>query len=351
LRIFAPATRLQREDSRTTTRKEVNRIFNLLATDTISSFTQNHKKANKINETMSFTRTLIHTASGASCQIHDFGACLLSYKTGGADGRECIFLSRDAKLDGSKAIRGGTPLVFPQFGQPDKSMPQHGFLRTNFWKADDSSAYDNSEGAGITYTLELKDVKNSRGGAWGEDTQYDCCFSYNVNIDAKTITATLEIKNTGGETFPFETLLHTYYLVSGNAALDGSKCYVKGLEGYLVADKVAGSGYTCGSEPVVIEGLTDRVYSPTAGRNIVDVTVGVGEGKSLKITASGTCGDKIVPVSCVVWNPNKEKAAGMSDFGDDQYHDMICVEPGILGTNSSLEAGQSASLTQTTEML
>ncbi len=168
-----------------------------------------------------------------SDQVHDFGACLLSYKTGGADGRECIFLSRDAKLDGSKAVRGGIPLVFPQFGHPDKSMPQHGFLRTNFWKADDTSAYDNTEGAGITYKLDLKDVKSSRGGVWGEDTEYDCCFAYIVKIDAKTITTTLEIKNKGSKSFPFQTLLHTYYFVDGNAALDGTKCHVKGLEGTI----------------------------------------------------------------------------------------------------------------------
>ena len=100
----------------------------------------------------------------------------------------------------------------------------------------------------------------------------------------------------------------------------------------------------------MIEGLTDRVYSPAGEKNAVDVTVGVGEGKSIKITSSGTCGDKIVPISCVVWNPNKEKAAGMSDFGDDQYHDMICVEPGILDA-VTLQVGDAASLTQTTELL
>jgi len=118
-----------------------------------------------------------------------------------------------------------------------------------------------------------------------------------------------------------------------------------------VTDKVSGSEYTLGSDPVVIEGLTDRVYAPPAGKDVVDVTVGVGEGKSIKVTASGTCGGKSVPVSCVVWNPNKKNAAGMSDFGDDQYHDMICVEPGILGNTVTLEAGKSASLVQTTEML
>ena len=166
--------------------------------------------------------------------MHDFGACLLSYKTGGAGSRECIFVSRDAKLDGSKAVRGGIPLVFPQFGQPDTSMPQHGFLRTNFWKADDSSVYDNEEGAGITYTLDLKEVKNSRGGKWDENTQFDCSCLYHVKINSKSITTRLEIKNTGDKQFPFQTLLHTYYLVDGNAALDGSKCYVKGLEGMLL---------------------------------------------------------------------------------------------------------------------
>ena len=177
-----------------------------------------------------------------SKKVHDFGACLLSYKTGGPDSRECIFLSRDAKLDGSKAVRGGIPLVFPQFGHPDKSMPQHGFLRTNFWKADESSAYDNEDGAGISYKLQLKDVKNSRGGVWGDDTEYDCSFSYNIKIGAKTITTCLEITNTGNKSFQFQTLLHTYYHVGGNDALDGSKCYVKGLEGtseYLVCSKWA----------------------------------------------------------------------------------------------------------------
>jgi D-hexose-6-phosphate mutarotase len=27
------------------------------------------------------------------------------------------------------AIRGGIPVVFPQFGQPDAAMAQHGFAR------------------------------------------------------------------------------------------------------------------------------------------------------------------------------------------------------------------------------
>lgn len=178
---------------------------------------------------MSFTRTFTHTASGASCEIHDFGACLLSFKTG--SGRECIFLSRDAKLDGSKAVRGGIPLVFPQFGQPDTSMPQHGFLRTNFWEVMSESVYDKEDSAGVTYKLELKDAKNSRGGSWDENTEFNCSCYYHVEIKENTISTRIEIKNTGEKEMAFQTLLHTYYLVGGGAALDGSQCYVKGLEG------------------------------------------------------------------------------------------------------------------------
>jgi len=85
----------------------------------------------------------------------------------------------------------------------------------------------------------------------------------------------------------------------------------------------------------VIEGVTDRVYIPANWKNIVDVTVGIGDGKSLKMTSSGMCGKKIVPVSLFCM----EKAEGMSDFGNDEYHYMICVEPGILNNIASLEAG------------
>jgi glucose-6-phosphate 1-epimerase len=49
---------------------------------------------------------ITHTASGATFTINPFGAHITSWKN--ADGRSLIFLSRDAIMDGSKAIRGET---------------------------------------------------------------------------------------------------------------------------------------------------------------------------------------------------------------------------------------------------
>jgi len=269
-----------------------------------------------------YTRTITHSASGAKCIVHDFGATVLSYQT--SSGRECLFLSRDAKLDGTKAIRGGIPLVFPQFGQPDMNMPQHGFLRTNFWKVvdDESMMFDNDEEAGITYSLDLKDVKTSRGdGKWGEtSTEYDCKCLYTIKINASKMTTTLEITNTGKIPFDFQTLQHTYFKVDGSNAQNPNECYVKGLEGYGVVDKVSKTEYihNGNDDPVVIPDNVDRVYNPPEEKDIVDVLVGVGNGQTMKLIATGLMDGKSIPVSCVVWNPYKEIAATMADFGDDQ---------------------------------
>eukprot|EP00884_Botryococcus_braunii_P018279 jgi/Botrbrau1/5134/Bobra.0172s0006.1 len=34
----------------------------------------------------------------------------------------------------------------------------------------------------------------------------------------------------------------------------------------------------------------------------------------------------------VVWNPWIDKARGMSDFGDEEYKEMVCLEPAIAGS-------------------
>ena len=49
--------------------------------------------------------------SGESIEILLYGATVTSWKD--AKGNEKLWLSEAAKLDGSKAVRGGIPLVFP----------------------------------------------------------------------------------------------------------------------------------------------------------------------------------------------------------------------------------------------
>lgn len=129
---------------------------------------------------VSESREQASDVGGGLGQVYLFGATLTSFRT--ASSREVLFLSKKAVFDGAKPIRGGVPLVFPQvrqpeprhsahtsslllptplsqskrdscfvcvfrllqFGQPDKSLPSHGFARTSTWSLADSSSDDDT---------------------------------------------------------------------------------------------------------------------------------------------------------------------------------------------------------------
>lgn len=290
---------------------------------------------------------ITHTKSGANCVLHKFGSHILSYQTG--SGKPLIMLSKDAIMDGSTAIRGGIPLCFPQFGQPDKSYPQHGFLRKNKWRVVEGSKFDADDAAGISLELELKDVTEARGdGTWGNDTGLNVKCIFTVKIDGNSMNNTLAMENLGTEAFDFQVLLHTYYLVAMGKALDNQLCNVTGFEGYLVDDKVSEETYTQSSDPVTIpDSIIDRVYSPPEGKIDLNLTIAAGVNNLVELKAHGSVDGKKVPVSGVVWNPHKIKAEAMGDFGSDQYNDMICVEPGLLANViPKLEGSKTAIFTQ-----
>jgi glucose-6-phosphate 1-epimerase len=306
--------------------------------------------------------TITHSASGATIRIHPYGATLLSYNTtgrSGDDGGEVLFVSESAILDGTKPIRGGIPLVFPVFG-PHESLPQHGFARRNVWQCIET--YDSAESAGVVFALSLKDMPEGRGtnNPWANESgkdSYNCSLQYSVEFNATQLTTALEIINTGTVAFPFQALLHTYYKITGSAALQGDQCYVKGLEGYQLVDKVTTStDEIINGDVVTISSEVDRVYHPHSTTvshptNNVTVQIGVGNGKSVRMIASGTINGSETPISCVVWNPHSVKAREMSDFGDEEYHHMLCVEPGMLRTDQQpLAPKQCAVLKQVIRM-
>ena len=70
-------------------------------------------RAGQPNVTVEHGTVTASLPSGDSVVVNLFGATVTSWKTGGADGSEQLFLSEKAVLDGSKAVRGGIPVVFP----------------------------------------------------------------------------------------------------------------------------------------------------------------------------------------------------------------------------------------------
>jgi glucose-6-phosphate 1-epimerase len=238
--------------------------------------------------------TITHSKSGASVGIHPYGATVVSYKS--ANGRENLFVSSLAKLDGSKPIRGGIPLVFPIHGPPPKAhsgstMPPHGFARNNVWKVKEGSQHDMDSHSGISFTLDLKDVTNGRGehNPWSiEQAKVDgtsCSLTLDVKIDEKELTTTLVIVNDGTDAFDFNSLQRTYFKVDNHAAQDPKECYVHGLGGFSTIDKVneenTGKMASYDDDITFDVGEVDKVHLHSEDHNTIKVKIGVGDGKTI----------------------------------------------------------------------
>merc|ERR1711971_257312 len=74
-------------------------------------------------------------AGSAVANIHLFGATVISWAV---DGEQQLFVSGQSLFDETKAIRGGIPIVFPQFGPGP--MKQHGFARVSRWTVEEQCA-------------------------------------------------------------------------------------------------------------------------------------------------------------------------------------------------------------------
>jgi hypothetical protein len=65
----------------------------------------------QVNITHSHSRVSAVLPTGDSIEVLLYGATIISWKD--AAGAEKLWLSEKAKLDGTKAVRGGVPVVFP----------------------------------------------------------------------------------------------------------------------------------------------------------------------------------------------------------------------------------------------
>lgn len=115
-------------------------------------------------------------SSGASVELVTFGAHILSFKT--STGQPLLYLSSKAALDGTKAIRGGIPIAFPQFAAQGP-LPMHGFARTSTWTLD-------SVGDGVAQ-LSLQDSDTTRA-VWPHAFR----LTYNISFDDDHLSTILQ---------------------------------------------------------------------------------------------------------------------------------------------------------------
>jgi glucose-6-phosphate 1-epimerase len=234
---------------------------------------------------------------GAEATVTLYGAHLVSMK--GVDGQERLFLSAKSALDGARAIRGGVPVIFPQFAERGTGM-RHGFARVSTWRLEDSGL--DGDAAWAEFGLALGDLPPTLADAW----PHGFMLALRVAVRANELAMTLTVRNLGAAPFAFSAALHTYLLVP-----DVSQARIEGIS----------------SDQISVTDKIDAVYRQVSGR----ATLATGAG-TLMMEQSGF-------PDAVVWNPGALDAAALPDLENDEYRRFVCIEPALLEP-VTLEPGQ-----------
>ena len=236
----------------------------------------------------------------ASAEIALHGAHIMSYVPAGE--KPVLWMSGSSYFQPDKPIRGGIPICWPWFGghPSDKNKPSHGFARLVDWHIAEISSRQN--GTLIALRLTEKGIpENFRE------------FNFEIKLEVlvgRELQVALVIVNTGKEKISFSAALHTYFNISDIAAVA-----VEGLEDCKYLDTLDHIFKTQRGK-ITFNAETDNVYLNTEATCIIDDP---SFARRIRIAKSGS-------KSTVVWNPWAEKSKRMPDFGDEEYHNMLCVE-------------------------
>lgn len=255
-----------------------------------------------VDESTQLQKVVLRRGRAAS-DVYLHGAHVTSYKDD--EGQDVIFTSSQAVFAPPKAIRGGIPVCFPQFGGMGP-LGQHGFARNRSFTAVDGDA--------SSVTLELSYA--------GDEPKYPHPFKLRITVSLtdKGLEQQLHVQNTGSDAMKFTAALHTYFSVT-----DIDQVSITGLHGLSYLDNLQSQKELREAEEAVVFGReVDRVYKQAPD--------------SIKILDKAT--GRVITVhkhnfpDAVVWNPWVDKAKSLADFGDEEYKRMLCIEPAVAASGA-----------------
>jgi glucose-6-phosphate 1-epimerase len=266
-----------------------------------------------------------------TAEMYFQGAHLTAWHPAGA-ATPVLWLSRESRFEPGKAIRGGVPICFPWFGAhaTDATAPAHGFARLEDWTLIDAA--EDANGV-VSVTMALTAGAASSSAAWPHAFE----ARYRVSV-GPSLTLELTVRNPGREPFSFEEALHSYFAVQ-----DVRQITITGTEDTEYLDKVAGfARRRQPREPIRFTGETDRVYLDT------HTTCEIHDpGRQRAIAVHKRQSD-----TTVIWNPWIDKARAMSDFGDDEWPEMVCVETCNVGVHArTLQPGEDHTMSAIIELV
>lgn len=250
----------------------------------------------------------LRAADGAEATVLLHGAQIVSWIPAGD--QERLYLSPSATAGPGLAVRGGIPVIFPQFGQRGP-LPRHGFARDRAWRWVEGAARD---GVAIG-VLALGDDEATRA-IWPHAFELELTLS----VGGLELEVELAVANRGDTAFGFAAALHSYWRVD-----DLLRARLHGLYGTRYLDVATGLEQRQEIDPQGFVAAIDRIYFD------------VGEPLALA-TAMGRMtisGDNFA--DAVVWNPGP--AATLADLPTGDWQRFVCIESAAIARPPELAPG------------
>ena len=245
---------------------------------------------------------LVLTGEHGAAEIYLHGAHVTSFTPGGQP--PMLWMSHQSNFSQEKAIRGGVPICWPWFGKPDDRPdgPQHGFARTSQWQLVATKLNDDGT---VSVQLQLTDSEQTHA-IWPH------AFELTMEvIVGKQMTLRLSCRNTGDIPLEAGAALHTYFAVDRIEDV-----VVSGLAGRSYVDQLDGNAIKTLDGDIVFDRETDLIVIDSDDEVVITEA---SLDRRIHISKTGSA-------STVVWNPWIEKSKKMSDFPDDGYKTMLCIE-------------------------
>lgn len=248
-------------------------------------------------------------AHGMSVAGTTFGGQVLSWI---ADGRERLFRGPADRHAEGTAVRGGIPVIFPQFAMRG-SGGRHGFARRVSWRRV-------AEDVPGRLTFMLEDDASTRQ-AWPHPFR----LQLEALLSPRALSVALNVCNTGTAPFDFAAALHTYLRTD-----DVTRARLSGLEGHHFHDSTRGEDALDPGPTLTLDSREiDRIYAD------VEAPLHYEDGQQrLAITMTGFR-------DVVLWNPGPEKAAGLPDLATGDHRRFICIEAARILSPVELPPGES----------
>lgn len=273
------------------------------------------------------------TLGDAHLRVARQGAQVLSYQRG--QDAPIIWLSPLDEGRPGTACRGGIPVCWPWFGQFDRNpaaivqqyqgakAPQHGLVRNQDWQLANTEQSNNS--------VVLRFAAPQQFVNWPHRAALSLEIELNDRLQLRLIN-----QNLGEQPLHISQALHSYFQV-GNI----HQAQAEGFADCQYLDTVhSWDNRLTQRGAITFDGETDRIYfNPQRQMGITDPVL----NRRIVLSTTGAS-------AAVVWNPWIDKSKQLSQFPEQGWQQMLCIETAnVLDSHLILAPGEQQQMAVTIE--